>query len=424
MMSSAGAIAAANARSSARRIEEYHKQRRLEEERRRKAEAERKRKAEAERKRKEEAERKRKKLLVHKGAYESVLADGSRLSSIYPKHVRTDPDGRVQEYYSYGHEHVLKLTMDQCGKIEETLERTENTWKRTVYDNNGEVKYYITSDEPNKKYFPSGKLFEEVKDDGSCYMYVENGICVYEKDKDGNYARYQLTPDGQDRLLVQKGNGNSWSEKYEYYPSGQIKSEERCLQNKLNTICRRYAENGICLYDNDGHGNCTEYQLTPDGQDRLLVRKEKDYRTIEKHKYYLSGKLQESQYGDGTLIKYNEDGTYQKFDKSNRLKEETTAEGKTTYTYYKGTKQVEHIHKYDLQGKSIESEYKHFDKKGKENTKYYLSLKRIIAKKLEDEDKKAEAKGIAPEDRKASSKMTKAQKLKTQLIARYNSMFK
>ncbi len=394
--------------------------------------------------------------VAHRGLHESILADGSRLSEYDNYYIIRCPNGVVQEYVgSWNGKHMLLLTREELpngamvvydqgqkiyernkegqyvfhkykkkNKIQSIVEGDATMWKKTVYDDNGEASYYVTSDEPNKKYFPSGKLFEEVKDDGSCYMYVENGICVYEKDKDGNYARYQLTPDGQDRLLVQKGKGNSWSEKYEYYPSGQIKSEERCLQNKWNTICRRYAENGICLYDNDGHGNCTEYQLTPDGQDRLLVRKEKDYRTIERHKYYLSGKLQESKYEDGTIIKYNEDGTYQKFDKSNRLKEETTAEGKTTYTYYKGTKQVEHIHKYDLQGKSIESEYKHFDKKGKENTKYYLSLKRIIAKKLEDEDKKAEAKGIAPEDRKASSKMTKAQKLKTQLIARYNSMFK
>ena len=367
------------------------------------------------------------------------------------------------------------------GRREKTIESKDGIIKTTHYGADGKPSYYTLSTEANKKYYPSGKLYEEQTDKGECFRYAENGVCLYEKDREGSYREYQLTPDKKDRVLIKKVYDYYVSEEYEYYPSGKIKSES------INGQVRKYAENGICLYDNDGHGNCTEYQLTPDKKDRVLIKKVDDYYVseeyeyypsgkiksesingqvrkyaengvclyekdregyyrkykltpdgegrllvervesnylMESHKYYPSGKIKSSRYVNGTTIEYNEDGTYQKFNKSNRLKEETTAAGKTTYTYYKGTKQVEHIHKYDLQGKSIESEYKHFDKKGKENTKYYLSLKRIIAKKLEDEDKKAEAKGIAPEDRKASSKMTKAQKLKTQLIARYNSMFK
>ena len=629
-MSSAGAIAAANARSSARRIEEYHKQRRLEEERRRKAEAERKRKAEAERKRKAEAERRRKaeaerkrkaeaerkrketrrrqqkyqkKLMqelghkqqqkqesadiaktasvsatyeftnvlrtklsvlpiVHKGAYESILADGSRLAHMDSKYVQTFPDGRVREYdlgyqgdnlyltreelpngamvvykddkkvyekdaqgnytrykidldgnvttiegkissepvyeftdvlrtklsvlpivhkgayesiladgsrlshmdskyvqtfpdgrvreYDLGYQgDNLYLTKEELpngamvaykngkkvyerddhgnytyhkegsnGRREKTIESKDGIIKTTHYGADGKPSYYTLSTEANKKYYPSGKLYEEQTDKGECFRYAENGVCLYEKDREGSYREYQLTPDKKDRVLIKKVDDYYVSEEYEYYPSGKIKSES------INGQVRKYAENGVCLYEKDREGYYRKYKLTPDGEGRLLVERVESNYLMESHKYYPSGKIKSSRYVNGTTIEYNEDGTYQKFDKSNRLKEETTAAGKTTYTYYKGTKQVEHIHKYDLQGKSIESEYKHFDKKGKENTKYYLSLKRIIAKKLEDEDKKAEAKGIAPEDRKASSKMTKAQKLKTQLIARYNSMFK
>ena len=661
-MSSAGAIAAANARSSARRIEEYHKQRRLEEERRRKAEAERKRKAEAERKRQETRRRQQKdqkKLMqelghkqkqrsddmektasvsatyeftnvlrtklsvlpiVHKGAYESILADGSRLSHMDSKYVQTFPDGRVREY-DLGYQgdnlyltreelpngamvvyendkkvyecdekgNYTRYKIDLDGNVTETIEgkissepvyeftdvlRTklsvlpivhkgayesiladgsrlshmdskyvqtfpdgrvreydlgyqgdnlyltreelpngamvaykddkkvyekdengnfvyektvygkrivtegnDSGWKKTFYGYE-EIPYYILSSELNKKYYLSGKLYEEQTDKGECFRYAENGVCLYEEDREGCYREYQLTPDEKDRVLIKKVDDHSVSEEYEYYPSGKIKSESIngqvrkyaengvCLYEKdregyyreyqltpdekdrvlikkvddysvseeyeyypsgkiksesINGQVREYAENGVCLYEEDREGFSRRYQLTPDGKDRLLIARIEDFFIKEKHEYYSSGKIKTSKYLDGSNIQYNEYGTYQKFDKKSRLKEETSAEGKTVYAYYQGTSNVEHVVKYDLDGKTIDSEYKHFDKEGKEDTAYYLSMKRIIANKIEKHDQKQAKKGIEPEARTVSKKMSKAGKLFAHIKAKIDS---
>ena len=346
--------------------------------------------------------------IVHEGAYESVLADGSRLSSIDSKYVRTYPDGRVQEYYSsnfYGQEHVLKLTkeelpngamviykhgkkayqrdeegnytynkMDQYGKLEETLERTENTWKRTVYDNNGEVKYYITSDEPHKKYYPSGKLYEETTDKGDILRYAENGVCLYEEDAKHKYSIYQLAPNGTDRVIVEQGDFAGWTKRY---------------------------ENGICLAEQNIPGLEIRYVLAPDGENRLISQRLENKRLVENYSYYPSGKLKEIEYPrEGISIKYNEDGTYKKYDKTKGLIEEKTSTHKITYTYYNGTTQVEHVRKYDLDGKEIVSEYKHFNEKGKEDTAYYLALENIKLKKQKREEQRQAKKGIPPEERK------------------------
>ena len=390
-------------------------------------------------------------LIVHEGAYENLLADGSRLVKLEEKYVRTLPDGRVQEYNGntwVGNERVLKLTKEELpngavvvydggkkvyerddkgnytyhkegsgGRREKTIESKDGIIKTTHYDADGKPSYYTVSNEPNKKYYPSGKLYEEQTDKGEHFRYAENGVCLYEKNEKGEYAHYQLTPDGKDRLLIEKGTNGVWSEMYSYYPSGAIKTEK--IGGRYGQS-REYAENGVCLYEKVGKGSYRKYQLTPDGKDRLLIVKVDNFYTREQYEYYPSGKLKEAIYND-SLIKYNEDGTYQKFDKKNRLKEETTKEGKTVYTYYQGTKQVEHIHKYDLEGKDIALEYKHFDKEGKENTAYYLAMKRIIANKIEKHDQKQAKKGIKPEDRTASKKMSKAGKLFAHIKAKLDS---
>ena len=496
MVSTAAIVAAVAAKRAAarRREEEARRRRRAEEQRRQRRVAEQKRKKEEEnrRRRREEEERRRKQErkkkfqlenhkyrqkqkenthnaslstayeftselsvqyedlpIVHRGAYERILADGSRLTSMEGGYILTYPDGKVQEYQS-GYRGTLYLTREELpngamvvyntngkklyerdeqgnytyhktdsnGKITETTEVKDSKLKKTFYGKNGDVTYYITGEEPNKKYYPSGKLFEEVKEDGSCYQYEENGFCKYEKNAKGEYFKYQPMADGKDRLVIEKGTGDVWSEKYAYYPSGQVKEEY--LGGKYG-FYRNYSEKGVCLFENDGRGTISEYQLTPDGKDRLLTKKTEWNYILEQHEYYPSGKIKESKYRGGEHIKYNEDGTYQKFDKHNRLKEETTSLGKIVYAHYGNTTQVEHIAKYDLEGKAIESEYKHFDKEGKEDTAYYLAMKRIIARKIEKADEKQAKKGVPPQERKVSKKMSKAAKLFAHLKAKIES---
>ena len=388
--------------------------------------------------------------VIHKGLSDTLLADGGRMNSSGNKYEIRYPNGRQVEYTSEWRDSKVKLVLtreelpngamvvykkgqktyerdsdgkyvfnksDHDGKLQYKIEGDTKMWKRTVYDKEGNVSYYVSSEEPNKKYYPSGKLFEEVKQDGSCFMYAENGICLYEYNGK-EYNKYQLTADGKDRMLVEKGSGRKWSERYVYYPSGQVKEEY--FGGKYGDY-RMYSEGGICLTEKE-NGHISEYQSTPDGKDRLLIRKTDKWNCIlEQHEYYPSGKIKESTYSGGEQIKYNEDGTYQKFDKYERLKEETTSSGRTVYAHYADTTQIEHIAKYDLEGKAIASEYKHFDKEGKEDTAYYLALKRLIARKIEKADQKQAKKGIPPEERKVSKKMSKTEKFFAKIEAKIDS---
>ena len=375
--------------------------------------------------------------VVYEGEFESIMIDGSRLSKSGDIYTVSRPDGRVQDYMltDYSND-VLNLAREELpngamvvyskgektyerdsdgnyvarefyhGNLQSVTEGNGDTWKKII-DNS----YYTTSDEPGKQYYLSGQLYIEYKEDGSTFQYAENGLCLYEKNAKGVYAKYQLSPDGKERLPLEKGL-NSWVlEGYTYYPSGQLKTK------KIGSGYFEYTESGICLYEDINH-NYAKYKLTPDGNGRLLTEKGICSDWSEKHSYYPSGKLQETNYRNGSFVKYNEDQTYQKFDATKRLTEEKTAEGKTTYAYYDNTDRLKHICKYDAEGNNIASEYKHFNTRGKENTEYYLAMKRVVAQKLEREEQKAEKEGIPQEDRKVSRKMSAADKLWVRLKAR------
>ena len=391
--------------------------------------------------------------IVFYGAYDDILLDGSRLSYNDGKYVRTHPNGRVQEYRcnGYGNDYLIltreelpngamvvydygkkeyerdkdgnyvyykrdQYTGEIVEKIEGRFNGDEHIWTKSFYNKDGNVKFYQKSDEPNKKYYPSGRLYEEIKEDKSCFQYAENGICLYEKNANDEYCRYQLTPDGKDRLLIEKGKGSWCLEKYLYYPSGQLKEKSTYYGG-----CFQYTENGICLYEKHENGQYSKYQLTPDGEDRLLIEIGSNGLFTEKYSYYPSGRLKEAKHMDGSCVKYNEDQTYSKFDKDGRLTEMTDATGKTCFSHYPNSKQVKHIVKYDIQGQMIEGEYKHFTSEGVENTKYYLAIKQIIASKIEKSRRDAIRDGTSLEKRKISKKMSKAEKVYTKIKAKINS---
>ena len=389
---------------------------------------------------------------VHKGAYRDILQDGSYLSSIEGGYVRTYPNGRVQEYKSgYNGNLILvreelpngamvvyrengkkeyerdkdgnyvyykrdQYTGDVVEKEEGRFNGDEHIWTKSFYNKDGNVKFYQKSDELNKKYYSSGRLYEEIKEDKSCFQYAENGICLYEKNANDEYCRYQLTPDGKDRLLIEKGKGSWCLESYSYYPSGQLKEKSTYYGG-----CFQYTENGICLYEKHENGQYSKYQLTPDGEDRLLIEIGSNGLFTEKFSYYPSGRLKEAKHMDGSCVKYNENQTYSKFDKEGRLTEMTDATGKTCFSHYPNSKQVKHIVKYDTQGKKIDAEYKHFTLDGVDNTEYYLAIKQILANKIKKSREDAERKGISPEERKISKRMSKAEKIYTKIKAKINS---
>ena len=389
---------------------------------------------------------------VYRKGDERLLSDGSRMycyvdeswGSTY--YERTFPDGRHQEYIETldkERNECLRLlkeelpngeivSFDESGrktyekdaqgnsrfcKYEVSGKRTEvignnENWKETTYDENGKIEYYRTSDEPKKSYYPSGSLREEIKDNGECYRYAENGICLYENQGGGTYTVYQLTPDGKDRQLLTRMEKGCCMENCSYYASGQLK--ERSVRN---VGVYRYAENGLCLYEYLDCGDCEHYMLTPDGKDRLLLEKSKDGKR-ETHSYYPSGKLESSSFSNGDVIKYDEDGNYQKFDGKERLIEEKNSLGKTVYSYYPDTSQVKHINKYDEKGQEIRSEYRHFDKKGNDDTQYYLNIKKMIAKKIQKDAEEAKKRIGFEGERKVGRKMSDVSKLVLVMKAR------
>ena len=389
---------------------------------------------------------------VYRKGDERLLSDGSRMycyvdeswGSTY--YERRFPDGRHQEYIETldkERNECLRLlkeelpngeivSFDESGrktyekdaqgnsrfcKYEVSGKRTEvignnENWKETTYDENGKIEYYRTSDEPKKSYYPSGSLREEIKDNGECYRYAENGICLYENKGEGTYTVYQLTPDGKDRQLLTRMERGCCMENCSYYAAGQLK--ERSVRNEG---VYRYAENGLCLYEYLYCGDCEHYMLTPDGKDRLLLEKSKDGKR-ETHSYYPSGKLESSSFSNGDVIKYDEDGNFQKFDGKERLIEEKNSLGKTVYSYYPDTSQVKHINKYDEKGQEIRSEYRHFDKKGNDDTQYYLNIKKMIAKKIQKDAEEAKKRIGFEGERKVGRKMSDVSKLVLVMKAR------
>ena len=389
---------------------------------------------------------------VYRKGDERLLSDGSRMycyvdeswGSTY--YERRFPDGRHQEYietFDKERNKCLRLLKEELpngeivafdergrktyekdaegnsrfckydvsGKRTEVIGNNEN-WKETTYDENGKIEYYRTSDEPKKSYYPSGSLREEIKDNGECYRYAENGICLYENKGGGTYTEYQLTPDGKDRQLLTRMEKSYCMESCSYYASGQLK--ERSVRNEG---VYRYAENGLCVYKYLYCGDYEHYMLTPDGKDRLLLEKSKDGKK-EIHSYYPSGKLESSSFSNGDVIKYDEDGNYQKFDGKERLIEEKNSLGKTVYSYYPDTSQVKHINKYDEKGQEIRSEYRHFDKKGNDDTQYYLNIKKMIAKKIQKDAEEAKKRIGFEGERKVGRKMSDVSKLVLVMKAR------
>ena len=250
------------------------------------------------------------------------------------------------------------------------------------------------------------ELFYTKEINGRIYKKDENGDFIYKDVESGKtfvYDRYHHL-----EYYKQDGIPNK-----KYYLSGNLYEE-----GDEKGVCRRYAENGICIYEQRRKFfdfDC--YELISDGKDRRISQRVRDGHMMEEYFYYSSGNLKKIKFFDGTVVEYGEDQTYKKYC-DNRLVEETTLEGKTEYIYYDGTDQVEHIHKYDIEGKEIVSEYKHFSKKGNKDTESYLKMRRILAKKMEALDKKTDKQEDGEYNRKMSKVAESMAYIKDKLLSR------
>ena len=296
---------------------------------------------------------------------------------------------------------------DYDNEIGHLLEKTEGNhakWiKKTFYDEDESPIFYKKEADETRKYYLSGELMEEDKGEDGIFCYYESGVCkseeypngvvkryaengllLYESDEEGNYQKFKLNSFGNGTLLIEKGDDYGFNERYKYDEKDNLLEEEQETAKGIHF--RSYYP---------GKERQIKEERLPDGT--ITMWSENNKKTYEKRP-------------DKSYIKYTNSGRYyQRFDKNNKLIEETNVFGKMTYTYYPNSKQVEHIHKYNESGNEIVSAYKHFDKQGKDNTKYYLARKKIIERRLNQEDKKAQIKGI---DRiKAIKKRSKIHKI-------------
>ena len=265
--------------------------------------------------------------------------------------------------------HEYEETDDGIGNLIKVTQGKGDQWTRkTFYDDSENPLYYQLDGDETKKYYPSGKLMEELKDD-TIFSYYETGVCQSERHPNGEVKEY--APNGL--LLYEEGeNGN-----YKKF--------------RLNR-----SETGTLLLEK-GSIDCFEEKYIYDANDNVSQKEINTPKGILTQIYYPNSeqKIKEERLPDGSRTTWSRNGRdYQKFDKRDNLIEDGNVFGRTVYTYYTGTNKLKHIHKYNESNAEITGAYRHFDKEGNENTQYYLARKKIIEKRLQKEDERAEKKGI------------------------------
>ena len=326
-----------------------------------------------------------------------AVPDGKQVTYDYKRSCNEETQEDVYEQVklyerdSNGHYISYKYKRDDYDEIEhltESVEGVGDKWtKKTFYDEKEEPIYYQADGDETKKYYPSGKLMEEVDENGAVFGYYETGILkseeypngvvkeyapdkqiLYARDEDGNYQRFQLNRDGTGTLLIEKGKGHRFNERYQYDENDYL------VQKEVNT------PKGVLMHIYyPGSEQQIKEEIRPDGTSTTWSKTNK--KTYEK-------------LIDGSYKKYSNGRDYQRFDRRNNLIEDVNVFGRTTYTYYANTDKLKHIHKYNESGYEITGAYRHFDKDGNDNTAYYLARKKIIEKRLEQEDERARRRGI------------------------------
>ena len=315
----------------------------------------------------------------------------------------------------YLHHEYEKDRNGMLDKLVETTEGNNQTWtKKISYDENENPVSYQKDGDETKKYYMSGQLMEETTDEGRFSYYetgvlqsetYENGVSrkyapnkllLFEEDEDENYEQYRLTSDSNNTLLLEKGDMYDASERYEY------DDEDHLLKKEI-----KMGKGWLVQSYYPGPEQKLKTETKPDGS--YTTWSEDGYITYER-------------FADRSYKEYSSKTDYKKFDRRGNLLEEANALGRVAYVYYPETKQIEHIHKFSASGKELKNSYKHFDKNGKDNTKYYLARKRILQSRVDKEAEKARRDGVSQiQVMKKKSKFHKLVKLFDHITALKNS---